>query len=95
MSFLKKLFGGSNGAGTGAPANADMVEYEGFMIAPTPMEEGGQYRVCALIRKEIDGDMKEHKLIRADICSSLQEASDMSLRKARQMIDERGDRLFG
>ena len=93
MSLLKKLFGGG-GSSVGVPANAEPVSYEGYSILPSPMEEGGQFRVCALIRKEVDGEMREHKLIRADICSSAQEASDMSLRKAQQMIDERGERVF-
>ena len=58
------------------------------------MEEGGQYRVCAIIRKEVDGEMREHKLIRADICSTAQEAADISIRKAKQMIDERRGNIF-
>lgn len=94
MSFLKKLFGGGSDGG-GGPSLGDPIGHEGFSIFPTPMEEGGQFRVCALIRKEIEGEIHEHKLIRADICASSQEAADMSVRKARQMIDERGDRLFG
>lgn len=95
MSFLKKLFGGGNGAtpGSGAKPYAE-IDYEGFKILATPMEEAGQFRVCALIRKESDGEVKEHKLIRADICSTKEEASDIAIRKARQMIDERGEGVF-
>ncbi len=93
MSFLKKLFGG--GANGGGSSEMEPVSHEGFAIFPSPMEEGGQFRVCAVIRKEIGGEMREHKLIRADICSSAQEAADMSIRKAHQMIDERGDKVFG
>ena len=71
------------------------VEYNGFLIRTMPMSEGGQFRVCAMISKEIDGEACEHKLVRADVTSSKDEASDISIRKARQMIDERGDRVFG
>ena len=93
MSFLKRLFGG--GAESGGPKAAEVVSYEGFAIMPQPMEEGGQFRVCAVIRKEVDGELRKHKLIRADICSSAKEASDMAIRKAHQVIDERGDKVFG
>ena len=93
MSFFKKLFGGGSSGGGGPKVRAE-VEYEGFHIQTTPMEEGGQYRVAALISKELDGERKEHKLIRADICASPDEASDIAMRKSRQIIDERGDRVF-
>lgn len=96
MSFLKKLFGGGNGAsaGSGIQPVAE-TSHEGFQILTTPIEEGGQFRVCALVRKEIDGALMEHRLIRADICSTVDEASDIAIRKAQQMIDERGEGIFG
>lgn len=94
MSFLKKLFGGS-ASNDNAPSAVAQSSHKGFEILTTPMPEGGQFRVCALIRKEIDGEVKEHRLIRADVCGSAQEASDIALRKCVQFIDERGERVFG
>ena len=91
MSFLKKLFGGG-GSKTAAPH--EETEHKGFKIETTPMPEGGQFRVCAMIRKEMDGEIKEHTLIRADVCGSAQEASDMAMRKAKQIIDEQGERIL-
>jgi hypothetical protein len=93
MSFFKKLFGGGSGSSGSAKPLAE-TDYNGFHIATTPMDEGGQFRVCAIITREIDGEAKTHKLIRADMCSTAQEASDMAMRKAQQMIDERGDGIF-
>ncbi len=93
MSFFKKLFGGGEKSSSSSKA-IEEGEYEGFQIATTPMDEGGQFRVCATISKEIGGETKTHKLIRADMCSSAQEASDIAMRKARQMIDERGEGIF-
>ncbi len=92
MSLLKKLFGGGSSGG-GQPVAE--LEYDGFQIATMPINENGQYRVCAMIRKELGGEMREHRLIRADICGTVEEASEISIRKAKQMIDERGERLFG
>lgn len=94
MSFLKKLFGG----GDKSPDSAGTVEeseYKGFQIVTTPINEGGQFRVCAMISKDVDGEMKTHKLIRADMCSTKEEASTIAMRKSQQMIDEQGERVLG
>lgn len=85
MSILKRLFGG-------APSEPPKPEsYQGFDITPNPVREGQGYRIGALIEK----DGKSHQLIRADTLESPEEASKMSIRKAKQMIDEQGERLFG
>ncbi|MCO6393082.1 hypothetical protein GTW25_18840 [Aliihoeflea aestuarii] len=93
MSFWKKLFGGS--AAEPAAASAEPTEYKGFTIRAQPFSESGQYQTCAIVTKEIGGVVKEHRLIRADRFPSLDDATETSLRKAKQMIDEQGDRLFG
>ncbi len=94
MSFLKRLFGGG-GPDKGKPANpAFEAEYEGFAIVATPQNDGGQFRLCAVVSKEIDGETKSHKLIRADLFPSAGDAAEAALRKARQVIDEQGDKLL-
>jgi len=91
MSFFKKLFGGSGGV----PKTANKpVTYEGFTIIANPMREGSQYRIAAQIEKEIDGEIKTHSLIRADLLNGLDDANEASIGKAKQAIDEQGDRLF-
>lgn len=95
MSFLKRLFGLGSGEVSEAPVEAEAVEYKGYMIRATPFKEGGQFQTCALINRTVDGVEKEHRLIRADRFVSIDDARDVSLRKAKQMIDEQGDRLFG
>ncbi len=94
MSFLRKLFGGGGGAREEA-AGEETIEHNGFQIRATPFKEGGQFQTCAVITKEIDGDVKEHRLIRADRFPALDDAVAASVRKAKQMIDEQGDRIFG
>ncbi len=97
MSFLKKLFGiGGGGEGGGAePPAEEAQDYKGFTIRATPFKADGQYQTCAVITRDVAGVTKEHRLIRADRFAALDAAVDVSLRKARQMIDEQGDRLFG
>lgn len=85
MSILKRLFGG----GTSAPEPKSET-YNGFTITPTPIREGSRFRISALIEK----DGKSHTLIRADVLEDLAAANEASVNKAKQMIDEQGDRLF-
>lgn len=93
MSFWKKLFGGGGAAKEEPPL--DPVEHKGFIIRPAPFVEDGQYQVCAIVTREIDGEVKEHRLIRADRFPSKDDAVEVTMRKARQTIDEQGDRIFG
>ena len=94
MSFFKKLFGGGGGTAA-APKSVKSAEHKGFTIEARPYKEGGQYQLAGVISKEIDGVRKEHKYIRADRFTSLDEAAEIALVKGRQIIDEQGERLLG
>ncbi len=90
--FLGRLFGGSDG-----PAGGGVLEsetYEGFDIQAAPVSEANGWRVAGVITKTIDGEEKAHQFVRADTCADAQSAASMTLRKARQLIDERGDGIF-
>ncbi len=91
MSFLKKLFGGG---GVSSKKPAPEFEHEGYRIQSTPMEEGGQLRLCGIISREIDGEIKEHKIVRADLLTTEDDAAQMLFQKAKQVIRERGDSMF-
>ncbi|MEL6570648.1 MAG: HlyU family transcriptional regulator [Pseudomonadota bacterium] len=88
MSFLKKLFGGGDEE---PPA---VIEYEGFKIIPEPIAEGPKFRLAARITQEMDGEVKEHHFIRADTLDSKDQAEDAAVNKAKQMIDQMGERIF-
>lgn len=91
MSFFKKLFG----SGSAEPEKpAPSVEYNGFLIRATPYAEGGQYQLCGVIEKDIGGETKSHRLIRAEKFGSRAEAEEFTLIKARQVIDQMGERIF-
>lgn len=89
MSFLKKLFGSGK-----EEASAEPIAHEGYQIVPTPIKEGGTFRVCGIISREIDGETKSHKLIRADTLPDIDAANEMTVRKAKQIIKEQGDAIF-
>ncbi len=90
MSLLSRLFGGNDGSKPSEPAET----YRGMQIYAEPQREGGTYRLAARIAHEIDGEIREHHLIRADTFQSIEDAKAASLAKAKQMIDEQGIRLF-
>ncbi|MEM9350927.1 MAG: HlyU family transcriptional regulator [Pseudomonadota bacterium] len=91
MSIFKKLFGG--GGDAPAPA-AKGEEHGGFTIYVEPIKESAGYRVAARIEKMIDGELKSHSMIRADVISSKDEATSTTLLKAKALIDQQGDRIF-
>jgi hypothetical protein len=94
MSFWKSLFGGGSSSDSSERAG-EPVEYNGFMIRPAPYKAEGQYQTAGTIEKEIGGVRKEHKFIRADRHASYDDAVEFAVGKARQIIDQQGDRMFG
>jgi hypothetical protein len=78
-----------------AEASAEAVEYNGYRIRPAPYRRNGQYQTCGVIEKEVRGEAKEHRFIRAELHPSREVAVEFSIAKARQIIDEQGERLFG
>lgn len=93
MSILSRLFGGGSGETSGA--QVETVEHEGFRILVDPIKESGGYRLAATIEKEVGGELRSHRMIRADVFNAEDEAKKFSLAKAKQMIDQQGDKLFG
>lgn len=93
MSFLKRLFGGGNG--TSSPVKTETAEYKGYELTPMPKAEGGMYRLQGLVARGEGETRREHMLIRADMFTAEADASDAFLRKARLLIDQQGESLFG
>lgn len=96
MSFLKRLFGGSSPAPAPGPAKpAAEVEHKGFTVRAEPYKaENGQYQTAGTVLKEVGGELKEHRFVRADRFGSLEDAAEFSLGKGRQLVDEQGERMF-
>ncbi len=95
LSSLKELWGRiSGGGGSRAEAPFDPVEYNGFRIRPEPFDEGGQYQTAGVIEKDSEGGVKEHRFVRAEKHASRDDAAQFSVTKAKQIINEQGDRIF-
>ena len=90
MSFLKSLFGGT----PKAPPTDPTLDIDGFTVRATPYQEAGQWQLCGVIAREVDGVAKEHRFVRADRFADRDTAIDMTFTKARLIIAERGARVF-
>ncbi|WP_306029326.1 HlyU family transcriptional regulator [Stappia sp. MMSF_3263] len=92
-----RLFGGLfGGGGKAAPrARHPIVEYKGFLVTPAPTARDGQWQVAGSIAQTgEDGETRSHDFIRADLMPSEEQAAEFAIRKARQIIDEQGERIF-
>jgi hypothetical protein len=90
--FFSKFFGGG-----GEPKEAPALEpetYNGFVIEPRPKDNGGQFNIAGVIRKEGEENGPVHDFIRADTFTSAEEAARFTIIKAKQIIDQQGDRIF-
>ncbi|HUI15953.1 MAG TPA: HlyU family transcriptional regulator [Xanthobacteraceae bacterium] len=92
MSFFSALFG----RGKSAPAAkvSDPVEYKGYIIRAAPYKNNGHYQTAGVIAREVGGEHKEHRFIRADSYASYDDAVTFTINKARQIIDLQGERIF-
>lgn len=90
--MLRKLFSrlaGESAAEDSAaePETAATESYKGFELHAAPIREGKTWRVAGAVVKT-GGDNEQQDFVRADTCMSKDDAVAISLRKARQIVDE-------
>lgn len=97
MSFWKNLFGGGSGGSAGKtiePAVVAEEAYKGFTVKSLIMPVGSEYQLAGLIEKELEGELKSYKFVRADRFSSKEDVVSFTLAKGRQIIDEQGEGIY-
>jgi hypothetical protein len=81
-----------------APAEAPpvlAVEYKGYRIQPGPYRNNnGAYQTAGTIEKDTPDGVKRHEFVRADTYDSRDDAISFTISKAKQVIDQLGDRMF-
>ena len=93
--FLRRLTGGGGGDGEAAAAPlGPAVEYSGYSIQPAPRREHGHWLTAGVISKDSPEGAKSQHFVRAETHASPEQARDFAIIKAKQIIDERGDKLF-
>jgi hypothetical protein len=71
-----------------------VVEYKGYRIRPTPYLSNNHYQTAGTIEKDAPDGLKKHEFVRADTYDGRDDAIAFSITKAKQLIDQQGDRLF-
>lgn len=97
MSFWKRLFGGGDRspAQPAEPRTTAEIEHNGFVIRAQPYPaEGGHYQTAGTVAKGEGEARREHRFVRADRFPTIDDATEFSLRKGRQLVDEQGERMF-
>ena len=69
--------------------------HEGFLIRPAPRRQGSEWLTAGSIAKQFPDGLKEYSFVRADVFRDRDAAVAFSISKAKQIIAEQGDRMFG
>lgn len=93
MSLIKKIseLFTANKTEPETTSSCTEVEYNGYIIKPMPISEDAGYRVNGVIEKA----EQSHRFIRADVLMDETQCADEMVRKAKCMIDQQGDTIFG
>ena len=95
MSFWKNLFGG--GSSNAEPAGDKVFgeeTHKGFLIKAIEMKAGAELQLAGTIEKEIAGELKTYRFVRADRMSSRDDLTALALSKGKQIVDEQGEAIF-
>ncbi|PJG57941.1 HlyU family transcriptional regulator [Aeromonas cavernicola] len=92
--MLKTLFKALFPGQPSARAAITPTEYNGYLIYPEPIAEGGQYRLAGRITKELNGVLLTHRFIRSDLFTNPADAERFMVQKAHTFIDQMGDQMF-
>jgi hypothetical protein len=94
LSSLTSLFSSDSSNVAKQMAVEESIEYNDFSITPSPISEGGQYRLSATITKMVEGELKSHLFIRSDVVASREDCIAMTIRKTKMAIDQMGEDIF-
>lgn len=90
--FIRRMFGSAGGSRE--PETAAREHYQGFELLAIPRKDPAGWRVAGSILAHADGEERRHDFVRADTYPGRDTAAEVSLQKARQIVDEQGARLF-
>ena len=93
VSLVRNLFGRKEAGTESAVETA--TEHEGFLIRPAPRRQSSGWLTAGSIAKQFPDGLKEYSFVRADVFADRDAAVAFSISKAKQIIAEQGDRMFG
>jgi hypothetical protein len=92
LRFLRRRSANDDGSTLGAIAARE--DYRGFELLARPVREHGQWRLAGTVRRGNGDAAADYDFVRADTMADHDECVRMCLVKARQLVDEQGERLF-
>jgi len=95
VSLVRNLFGRKEAGTESAAAVETATEHEGFLIRPAPRRQSSGWLTAGSIAKQFPDGLKEYSFVRADVFADRDAAVAFSISKAKQIIAEQGDRMFG
>jgi hypothetical protein len=94
LSSLKAAWTRLTGSAAQQQAATPPIEYKGYRIRPAPYLAKSHYQTAGSIEKDTPDGVKVHQFIRADTYASHDDAVAFTISKAKQIIDQQGDRIF-
>lgn len=95
MRWLQRVFGNDGASGQAEPQVGGTEDYAGYRLEAAPRKDPQGWRIAGRIGRERAGEWQTVEFLRADVQGDWEEAVAMSLLKARRLVDERGEALFG
>lgn len=92
--LFSRLFGNDTTTASPAAQPSQAIEFEGYLIYPEPIAEGGQYRLAGRICQQVGDELKTHPFVRADLLSSREGAADLMVSKAKLFIQQNQGQIF-
>ncbi len=92
--FLRRLLRPGGGEPAAREESGTPVEYKGYVIRPLARRKGSEWLTTGVITKTVADETREHRFVRVDTHSSRDAAEAFTVTKAKQLIDEQGERLF-
>ena len=95
-SFLSRIYNSLTGENSNSQEQEreSPVVYNGLSIYAVPVKEERYWRMAGVIVKESENGDFERSFTRADTFATCDEAKAFAIRKGKQIIDERGSKLF-
>ncbi len=92
--MLGRLFARLRGSSRRRCVRGEEVIHGDYRIRPEPFEQDGRWITAGVIIRDTPEGRREYRFVRADSHASAEQALAFSVTKARQIIDQLGDRLF-
>jgi hypothetical protein len=94
LAKLRQVLARLGSRAADAPSDVAPIDYKGYRIRPEPYRTHDHYQTAGTIEKVTPEGVRAHRFVRADTYHSRDDAIAFTITKAKQIIDQQGDRIF-